>query len=464
MAATTFGAGRLATKAALLALVLMLMGTWSGSQPLAAATYSLEQCIDKALRYSPEVREAKQEVEMSQAKHDEAKAYKFPVIETLGIFGPAHRARGDQVYSPDSATHPHRWTIFGSFTATIIQPLYTFGKIKYREDAAKAGVEVSRAGVKKKEGEVILGVKEAYYTLVFSRVGLETIQELTGVMNKARETLRRLLAIGSKNVTEVDQYKLEAYTGELEKYRHLTEKAEKLAYDALRTKMGLKGEEPLQIQDQALPTPGQALKPLPQYIAQAQELRPEFKQLKEGLYAKQKLVDAAKADQYPSFFVSGFGSVAGAPGRTRIKNPFIEDRFNHVYGGVVGGMKFDLDFGIKKAKIREAQADLQKLRETHDYAQDNIPLQVQKAYLEAKEAEKNSQAFQKAYIEARKWMVAALSNYDMGLTPSKEVFDAIEKYALNRGEYLKALYDYNLALAHLNYYTGEYLREKYAGQ
>ena len=84
--------------------------------------------------------------------------------------------------------------------------------------------------------------------------------------------------------------------------------------------------------------------------------------------------------------------------------------------------------------------------------------------MEVREAEKNSQAFQKAYIEARKWMVAALSNYDMGLTPSKEVFDAIQKYALNRGEYLKALYDYNLALAHLNYYTGAYLQEKYAGQ
>lgn len=439
-------------------LGLMSAGGW---QPAAAALYSLEQCIDKALRYSPEIREAKQEVELSQAKHDEARAHKFPVIETLGIFGPAHRARGDQVYSPDSATHPHRWTIFGSFTATIIQPVYTFGKIQFRQDAARAGVEVSRAGVRKKEGEVILGVKEAYYTLVFSRVGMETIQELTGIMDRTRETLRRLLAIGSKNVSEIDQYKLEAYTGELEKYRHLTEKAEKLAYDALRTKMGLKEGEPLEIADRALPTPNQALKPLAQYIAQAQELRPEFKQLKEGLYAKQKLVEAAKADMYPSFFVSGFGSVAGAPGRTRIKNPFIEDRFNHVYGGVVGGMKFDLDFGIKRAKVREAQADLQKLRETHDYAQDNIPLQVQKAYLEVKEAEKNVQAFNKAYIEARKWLVAALSNYDMGLTPSKEVFDAIEKYAQNRGEYLKALYDYNLALANLNYYTGEYLREKY---
>ncbi|AEB09362.1 TolC family protein [Desulfobacca acetoxidans] len=445
-----------------LGLLLSLLGLWlfATAPTAAAAGYTLDQCIEKALKYSPEVREAKQEVEMSKAKHDEAAAHKLPTIEGLGLVGPAHRARGDQVYSPDTSTHINQWTIFGRISAAIVQPIYTFGKIQFRQDAAKAGIEVSRAGVQRKEGETILQVKEAYYGLLLGRVGKETVDEVKGFLNNARDILQRLLAVRSKSVSEIDQYKLEAYAGELEKYRNLTEKAESLAYDALRTRMGLKSEERLEIQEQSLPMPEKPLQSLGHYVTTAQELRPEFKQLKAGLTAKQKLVDAARADQYPSFFVGGFGSLAGAPGRTRIKNPFIYDDFNHVYGGAAGGMKFDLDFGIKKAKIREAKADLQKLRETNDYAQDNIPLQVQKAYLEAREAEKNIQAFRKAYTESRKWMVAALSNYDMGLAPSKEVFDAIEKYALNRGEFLKAIYDYNISLAQLNLYTGSYLREK----
>ena len=37
--------------------------------------------------------------------------------------------------------------------------------------------------------------------------------------------------------------------------------------------------------------------------------------MKEGLAARQLLVDAAKADRYPSFFFAVIGALAGAPGR-----------------------------------------------------------------------------------------------------------------------------------------------------
>jgi outer membrane protein TolC len=419
------------------------------------AALSLEQCLEKAVKISPEVKEARQDVEISKSKKDEAHANLFPTIDVIGLFGPTPKARGDQVWSPDPVTRLHGLTIFGRITAKIVQPIYTFGKIKNREEAAKSGVEVSQAGVVKKEGEVILKDKEAYYGLLLGRIGGDAIKEVQGYLDKARETLRHLLAINNKNVTEIDQYKLEAYSGEVEKYRNMTTKATALAHNALKTYVGVATNEPLDIQDQALPMNEPTLQPLSYYVTKSQELRPEFKQLKEGMRARKHLVDAAKADMYPSFFVAGYGSAAGAPDRTRIRNPFITDDYNHLYAGAAGGLKWEWDFGIKQAKVRGAKAELDKLNETQEYAQGAIPLQVEKSYLEVKETWGNVKAFQRAYTEARKWLVAAQSNFDMGVTPAKEVFDAIEKYALNRGEFLRALYDYNMAMAQLHNNIGE---------
>ena len=43
--------------------------------------------------------------------------------------------------------------------------------------------------------------------------------------------------------------------------------------------------------------------------------RPEITQVNKGAEAKGKLVDAAKADLYPTFFAATIASVARAPGR-----------------------------------------------------------------------------------------------------------------------------------------------------
>jgi len=51
--------------------------------------------------------------------------------------------------------------------------------------------------------------------------------------------------------------------------------------------------------------------------------------------------------------------------------------------------------------------------------------------------------------------VAAFSDFDIGLGTAKDMFDAIDRYGKNRGEYLVALYNYHIALARLSYAVGE---------
>jgi outer membrane protein TolC len=195
--------------------------------------------------------------------------------------------------------------------------------------------------------------------------------------------------------------------------------------------------------------------PLPVYLEASLAKRPEYRQIKEGLEARGALVAAAKAAYYPDVFLAGYLSGAHAEKRTRITNPFVPDDFNHLWGGIALGLKWKLDFGITGAKLAGEIAQRNRLLYTKDYAERNIPLQIKKSYLEIQEAEKSIEASRSAYSNAKKWEVAALANFDFGIGPAKEIFDALENYAKMRGDYFRSIYNLKMAKANLDYAVGE---------
>ncbi len=59
-----------------------------------------------------------------------------------------------------------------------------------------------------------------------------------------------------------------------------------------------------------------------------------------------------------------------------------------------------------------------------------------------------------AAAASRKWIVAALTNFDMGIGTADDMLRGMEKYGENRGKYLEAVFGYNMSLAQLEYATG----------
>ena len=81
--------------------------------------------------------------------------------------------------------------------------------------------------------------------------------------------------------------------------------------------------------------------------------------------------------------------------------------------------------------------------------------QISKYYLELKEAENSVDATKTAYSNAKKWAVTALANFDFGVGPAKEIFEALQAYARMRAAYFQSIYNYRIARANLDYATGE---------
>ena len=235
---------------------------------------------------------------------------------------------------------------------------------------------------------------------------------------------------------EVDLHRLETFESEVMHFKAKAESGSRLAYLALKRNIGLKEDQEFRLDRKELPTNTQELGDQEEYMRRALANRPELESLKKGIEARKALVDAARADLYPSFFLAAIGSFAGAPGRERMSISYFRDEFNHSEVGFILGSSWHFDLGIGTGKVNKAKAEHQKLVHTREYAERNIPLEVAKYYQDAVEYQKSFHAYEKGTTAARKWIVAAFADFDIGTGTAKDMFDAIDRYGKNRGEYL----------------------------
>ncbi len=454
--------------ATMLAAVILLGA--AGVRAAEAPLLTLPQLIDLALKFSPEVKASQSAVDYAKARKDEAHGYLYPQVDATAIgsvvpnsdapfFKRVGAGNHPVLFFPDAADQLHGVNVFGRLDVTVVQPLYTFGKIKFRERAADSYVKVKEAGVDSKRGEIIARLSEAYYGKILADQGKDAVKEARTYIRDIKDRIQRLLSVGSGTVKETDRYRIAAYEGGVEKFAAEAEEGSKLAYQALKGMVGYGPGQDFQIPAE-LPAPEPLRQDLDYYVRQALELRPEFTQLKEGLRARQLLVDAARADRYPSFFVAVMAALAGAPGRDRItgnfRDPAIVDYFNTAYVAPFVGIKWNFDFGIAQAKIRAAQAELEQLKHTEKAALMGIPLEVAKYYAKVQENARGAKGLETAYVNSRRWLVTAFSNFDLGLGQLSDIFQAIERYGKFRGDYLMSLYEYNVARAKLDQATGMY--------
>jgi len=176
--------------------------------------------------------------------------------------------------------------------------------------------------------------------------------------------------------------------------------------------------------------------------------------------AKKALLEAERAKYWPMVFFGIQGSLAYAPNRDRIlSNAFVQDPLRHAFVGPVLGLKYNQDFGITAGKVREAQAEVAKLEALRTVASEGIPLQVQRVYAEVQEAWQNVLALERAFENAKKWVVTALANFDLGIGETKDLADAVLAMAKTRAEYFHAVFNYQMGIARLENAAGRDVEE-----
>jgi len=425
---------------------------------------SAREAVERAVSRSPEIASSTYDAEAFLAKQMQADAARFPQLEAIGVLGPspeANRAprRGEaEALNSINVKEGQVNSVFVRTDFLLIQPLYTFGLIGNLREAAARGVKAQQAAVDKTAADVALRVREAYYGLLLAHELRAHLADLYEQLLKAADREETLVEGGF--ASEQDLFKLRTFEGELQKNLNLSQRLQDIAQEALRVWTGLDAQTAIEPADARLTAEPQSLPPLEEYMRDARAKRPEFTQLREGIRAKQALAEAERARAWPMVFFGIQGSAAYAENRDRIRNnAYVTDPLQHAYAGPVLGLKYNLDFGMTRGRVKEAEAEVDKLVALEQYAHEGIPLQVQKAYGELVEAQKNVQALDRANENARKWVVTSLANFDLGIGDTKDLADAVLAMAKSRADYLQAVFNSHMGLARLDNAAGRDLDE-----
>jgi outer membrane protein TolC len=314
--------------------------------------YTLAELIRRTLMTSPELRVSQRGADAARARRGQADAARFPQVDVRAGLAPSPRGRGTVVSSPDSKNHPVINGVFGRGDLTLIQPIFTFGRIAGLREAATQAVEVEEEKTRETTAELVLRIKQLYYGKLLAVDLLALIDEISEDLDGAIDKARRRLEGGAPNADETDLFKLRSYRAVAGETRSTVAKEHDLATMALRTFAGLPAADPV-----ALDVPGLAMPPTApgneaDNVATALDLRPEMRQARAGARATQALTRAEHSQLFPQFGILIEGYYAKASNRDFQTNPFIWDPLNDRFGVVALALQYHLDFGITLGRIR----------------------------------------------------------------------------------------------------------------
>ncbi|MGQ4807470.1 hypothetical protein NKDENANG_00822 [Candidatus Entotheonellaceae bacterium PAL068K] len=435
----------------LLAIFLLTSTVPATSQP-EPRRWTLVHCLERALEAGPNVHEALADVQIAKSQLAQAKAGRLPQATFTGRLSAITGADGDAV---TGSTDDDDYGPYSKGELEVIQPLYTFGRLRNEIRAAMQGVATQHAATEQARHAVIVAVKELYYNLLLSRQIKDLLIDIQKNFTTALETAEERLEAEEGDVTQQDVLMLRIGHAGVTKELLGLERAIAVTRQALKRQLGLPFQAAFDIADTRLTPVELRLQPLATYVEQIAQRRPEIAQLEAGMQASKARLQAARSAYYPSFFLAGGFEYSVAPNRENQESPFAND-FNSLSGpGIILGMRWQLDFWMTRTKIAEHLAEVAKLNVQKHNAEGGMILDVQRRYLEVQEFQHNLSVAQKARKAARALMIGSLANFTLGIGEAKDVFTNLGLYARMASEYYTVVRNLNIAAARLSQATGQ---------
>ena len=399
------------------------------SAHLRSDTLSLEQCVQIALKYNPQISLSEGSLEESEANVKLSRSSLFPQISGSAA---VTRTGGTSVFGSFIVSRT-----YNSYSAGFQgqQLLFDFGKT-YSTIAESADLaHASRQNLRGTKQDVILSTYTSYYNYLAA----ERVQEVdTETVVQAEDHLRQ--AEGFYKAGTVPQYDVVNAQVTLANARVNLIQADnnvKIARIQLENVLGRKLPPNFVLKDVLDVTHVQVS--LQAAIATAIENRPELLASEAQVQAGKAGVTAAWTADLPTINLSGaynWRNFDIAP----------------LYGGWNLGLTlslpvfngFAIDAGIDRAK-----ANLKAAYASNDLAMQSLYLEVQQDEFVLEETAQRIVAAKKLVQQATEALRLAVGEYNSGTGSELEVTDAQVSLANARITYIQSLYDYNISYAQL---------------
>lgn len=436
------------------------------------AVYDLNACVQKALENSPNIRKYRGYLKAAKSRVSQAKTDFFPTISAgtgygyNGMSGNKINSTSEGAYSASASLN---WLIFnfGKSNAKIdmqkfyaissqndldniiLQTIYNVRTNYYAVLAAKAYVNIQDEYVK-------LNERQYQRTKAYFEEGLKSKIDL--VNSEVYLSEAKISLIDAKNTYDSSIISLNNSMYILDSPDYSIKNTETFNFKSDTVEVSLKDVSkderysvPESVSDAVLTSSVEkadilqnyTFKPFPynfeDSVKYAKEHRPDLKALYATEKAIQKALLYAKRDYYPEITAS-----AGYDFKDTSKSAYT----NGLNAGAY--LNFPVINGANtKFKIDEAKANLDVAKDSVDMAEKDLYFEVQKAYINMKKLEKQVPLQQVKVRQTLENFELADGRYEVGLADFIELQDAKVNYNNAQREYVKIIFDYNVARAKL---------------
>lgn len=412
---------------------------------------TLASAIELALSNNSELASKLTQVAQAEAREAQAHAASYPKVIGQAILSPIYSATGNAVRSDNDSS---KWGAWLQSTVTILQPIYTWGKLSSLREATAHGSEVARAQGRKDRNELVYQVKELFYGAVLAEQLYTFLEdgknEVTEILKKAEEDQKKK----RPSIAKRDFYRLKIFAAEADYRFEEAKKLRMLARHALSLRLGFDPDEET-IPHETVLTPIETAPPTEDELANRMlDARPEFAQLKNGIIAKQALVASEKANNYPMVFAGGLLSFAYSNVRESQQSAYAFDPYNRNTGGVGVGVQWTWDFATTHANVSALRAEIDGLERLQSFAKSGFKMELKKSLAELHEARARLAASKEAFQIGKRWLVSETMGYSIGLTEVKNLIDAYLARAKTVKDHWEAIYRVNMTWADLTRTVG----------
>ena len=437
----------------------LLLGAQLSTQPARAELLSRGAAIQRALEQNPQVAAARAGEAQAAARRAQARAARLPTIGVTVAVGPSLRAAlvtGSAVQSTENAYGDvglDDLSLVVGGELTILQPVYTVGKIDQRQRAAEHEIRARRAQTDMTRAALAVSVAQLYEGLLLAQDMGRFLQETQHWLARSIEDTDLAIARDT-GATEQDLARLKAALAAAELGLNQVRAGERQARAGLAAYLGLANGDEVQLKEPglellpALVVDGVAL------VALARRQRPELAALSEGGRAYEALARAEEAGNWPDFFALGFARGAYTPGRDLVQTRYVQDPLNGFYPGLLVGARWQITGAMASERAAEQRAKGLELERGHDWATAGVAAEVTKAVEDVTRARRDAERADAAVPSTKQWLVRASADYSIGLGDSRELTDAAEAYVQLRMVSFEARYRHNAARADLARATG----------
>ena len=407
---------------------------------------SLETATELALRDNPLIEASRGGLDEFEAKYRQAILAWIPQgkLEFMATLLPKMTGNAVEHETDNSVWGPYLKSQF-----TLVQPIYSFGKLTHLKTLAAAGIDVGKAQVRMAEGEIRFMVARAWYTLVFTSQVEEIFREGEEYLEKARKRLAEQEEEDADSFDQIDILRLRVYEAEIASMRLEATRAARIARYSLHLLTNLPEDE-IQPSAKLLVPASFGAWTLPELEALARQQRPDLAALEAGLRAMRVKLTIEKRKWAPDLFAVGSVRMNWAPYVENQHTPFADDPFNTTLGtGAALGLQWKLDIGARLAGTDEARAGIRMMRGNLNGMLLKARVDLADRFTAATDARELISIYRRAYKAGRGWAMAKTDLYENGLEDLKQVIEGITKFYSTKLAYLNAILQFNLSVAAL---------------